>query len=259
MIRGADASGTLRLPAPDPGHALLLTVNVPTGKIIYGPHLLGPDVDLHITNANDRTVRGVGVVTDRDGTVHYFRTVPFNPPPASETPPTRIETPSSLNYIPPRSTEKSSIFPPRRITLSLPNGDTFHSHKRIFLSHVSTRPLASVAVPEGEVTVYPPRLLEELLAGPHPVPMEQEHGRGQRLVRWSDRPNWSKKDLNSGTRRGSVAALTNATPAPSPKWYQKLTKPFSRSKSGGSASSLMRSDAQDASSSALSLQHHRGH
>lgn len=226
LIQEADETGRLLIPAPQPGHALLLTKNVPEYTSSLGPAFIqratpaGNFVFIKAKSwtANKNTVKGIGAITDSEGKVHYFRTIPFNPPRPELFPqPRRTTLP---NHITPHSLGKSKkFFGSRPITLKLPSGELHHSKDKVFLSHISVVP--NTGPHTFELKVYPPEILDQVLKGPPQEMVQRSKGRSRPLVEWSETPNWSRKERKA-------AKKMEAKPS-SPRWFQKLKAPFSRS------------------------------
>ncbi|SPO30535.1 uncharacterized protein UTRI_06465 [Ustilago trichophora] len=217
LIHGADSSGRLTFPLPAPGHVLLLTKSIPEGKVLTGSHLISSTaLSSTLANAGPRTLRGFGVFRDPSGNVHYFRTIPFDPPPMK--PQSNVPWVESISHIPPRSGD-AKMFKNRHIALKLgPNAekDVYRPKDKVVLSHVSVLPITGPKG-EGELRVYPNKLLEEVLAGPYGEPVwraprmeaevegntlqkeieeeEDDSTRERRnWIQWSDQPNWSSQE-----------------------------------------------------------------
>ncbi|SPO31528.1 uncharacterized protein UTRI_06465_B [Ustilago trichophora] len=228
LIQGADSSGRLTFPIPAPGHVLLLTKPIPEGRLVTGSHLItSTSASQSIANAGLRTVRGFGVLRDASGNSHYFRTIPFDPPPAA--PQRHVPWVESLNHIPPRDTD-AGLFKHRPIALELgAEGEkaVYRSKDKVVLSHVSVLPVTGPRG-EGELRVYPDKLLEEVLAGPYGEPVwrassseaqaqaeaeaegkalqkdiEEENTstrRNKDWIQWADQPNWSSQESKALTK-----------------------------------------------------------
>ena len=188
------------------------------------PHFVASSAS--VANANTRTVRGIGVVHDDDG-VHWFRTVPFDPPP------TIPSTAIGEGHIRPHSAV-GTLFPPRRISLPLPQGGIYSSKDKVKLAHLSVVPLSHP--PNDPATVYPRELLAEVLAGPK----EGESVGGgmgwEKLVQWGEEPNWTKKERRAMGKKSQEQPMTSGTSSPK-KWIKALRKSLSRSKSSTGSSS----------------------
>lgn len=167
------------------------------------------------------TVKGFGAITDGKGKVHYFRTVPFEPPRPKTLPQThQTRLP---DQVAPRSHLKlKKTFGSRPITLKLPSGEFHHSKDKVLLSHISVIP--DTGPPETDLRVYPQPILDEVLKGPPQEVVQRDKGGPPRLVEWSETPNWSRKEPKA-------AKQMEAKPS-SPRWFQKLKTTFSRSNSG---------------------------
>ncbi|KAJ1021550.1 hypothetical protein NDA13_005586 [Ustilago tritici] len=229
LIQGADKTGRLLIPAPQPKHALLLTKDVRKNTFFRGHVLLytaTPEGNMVLTQtksgfASEDTVKGFGAITDREGKVHYFRTVPFEPPRSEHLSQTR-ET-WLPNQVAPRSHLKlKKTFGSRPITLKLPSGGFHHSKDKVLLSHISVIP--DTGPPGTDLRVYPQPILDEVLKGPPQEVVQRGKEGPPRLVEWSETPNWSRKERKA-------AKQMEAKPS-SPRWFQKLKAPFSRSNSG---------------------------
>ncbi|SYW80129.1 uncharacterized protein UBRO2_03397 [Ustilago bromivora] len=229
LIRGADETGRLLIPAPQPGHALLLTKDVPEYTSSLGPALLHkatPEGNMVLTQtksgfATEDTVKGFGAITDREGKVHYFRTVPFEPPRPEHFPQTRQTL--LPDQVAPRSHLKfKKTFGSRPITLKLPSGGLHHSKDKVLLSHISVVPVSGPR--EGDLRVYPQPILDQVLKGPPQEMVQRSKGGPPPLVEWSETPNWSRKERKA-------AKQMEAKPWSS-RWFQKLKAPFSLSNSG---------------------------
>ncbi|KAJ1570405.1 hypothetical protein NDA12_004348 [Ustilago hordei] len=226
LIQGADKTGRLLIPAPQPGHALLLTKNVPEYTSSLGPAFIQRAtrtgdlvfVKAKSWTASKNTVKGIGAITDSEGKVHYFHTIPFNPPRPGLHPKMRVAT--SPNHVTPQSLSKSKkFFGSHPITLKLPSGELHHSKDKVFLSHISLVP--NTGPHELELKVYPPEILDQVLKGPPQEMVQRSKGWSRPLVEWSETPNWSRKERKA-------AKMMEAKPS-SPRWFQKLKAPFSRS------------------------------
>lgn len=202
LIQGADSSGRLTLPAPAPGHVLLLTV---------------PD------SVSRSELRGVGLFREPSThSIYYFQTVAFHVPAPQQF--TR-EPIDRLHHIPPRSTD-ATLFGSRRLSIALDDGRVFQPRNKFALSHISTLP-ATGPRNERELTIYPRDLLNTILHGP------SAHSAAS--VRWSSRPNW----MLQGNKQGKIISLDSQTDAQSSvratklgspkKWIASLRKSLTRS------------------------------
>lgn len=163
LIRSAQATGTLGLAVPPRDHAMLFTT---ASKI------------------DSVAVQGLGIVTDRSGKVHYFRTQPFYPP--WQTKGVGSHKPSfdkdrGQLIVPPRAND-GDMFGSRPIALHFEDGQVQRLKNRVKLAHVGIQPLGIRPIRR----VYPDDILDKIL-----FPNFEEAGgslKNGALVEWSDKP-----------------------------------------------------------------------
>ena len=163
LIRGADRKGRLTLPAPEPGHVMLLT----------RPASFNP---------KNPKVHGVGILTT-SRQVHYFRTITFQPHEMLRDPANKAPVIDSTKYIPARS-RNEKLFPKRTIKIDFGDGSYFKPNGEFALSHLSVLPVNRAM--DEYVTVYHPDLVEYVQKGPQ--------AGSNAIINWSTTPNWSKAD-----------------------------------------------------------------
>lgn len=179
LVRGADSSGRLTLAFPPRNHAMLLTKSV---------------------SAKSKTVRGVGILADSNGKLHYFRTAPFQLPAefsALTGPRITFDRSRLALTVPPRSVDDRRLFKPRPIALDLPHGQTYSSVGKMNLAHIALQPLG--VMPDR--TIYSENILKDVL---HPDFEKGGSIKEGALVEWSDKTNWTKAERQRPMLKGWV-------------------------------------------------------
>ncbi len=183
LIQSATPSGRLIFHAPPPSHALMMTTS-----------------DLSsirsILPVRPR-VFAVGVVTSSSGQVSYFRSLESF---TVETPRNHHRSNAEPTWITPHENGWQLTVPPfdydtrpfgpRKIALALPDGTIYNSQSKVYLSHVTVRPIGMPPI-LGTKWVLPSEIRAEVLQGRPPWPLAT---RADGLVEWDDEPNWSEEE-----------------------------------------------------------------